>query len=306
MIDELNKYAPREGSSPIKEVLLDIAERGRSLGIILIGAQQTASEVERRIVSNSAIRVVGRLDPAEAGAPSTGSCPPPSGPGPRWPSRAPCSSRSPRSRFRSPSSSPSRPGPPGWPNAPPPARERSKPDGRPFRGAAGRQDETSRPSALLRRPAALTRTPTEERSGAMNPAHLRLAHRKDPEGPRPAGRAARRPRRDRPVAAEQQVDAVRSRATCTTPRRPRPRRSRSWSRALLALARPGRGHRHRRATTTTRGFRAYRPLMDVAGITLVGTEPRARPTAAGCQLRRPPTGGASSSRCCRSSPRATP
>jgi DNA helicase HerA-like ATPase len=67
MLDELNKYAPREGSSPIKEVLLDIAERGRSLGIILIGAQQTASEVERRIVSNSAIRIVGRLDAAEAG-----------------------------------------------------------------------------------------------------------------------------------------------------------------------------------------------------------------------------------------------
>ena len=42
MLDELNKYAPREGSSPIKDVLLDSAERGRSLGIILIGAQQTA------------------------------------------------------------------------------------------------------------------------------------------------------------------------------------------------------------------------------------------------------------------------
>ncbi|MCC7364762.1 MAG: ATP-binding protein [Dehalococcoidia bacterium] len=67
VLDELNKYAPREGSSPIKEILLDIAERGRSLGIILIGAQQTASEVERRVVSNSAIRVVGRLDSAEAG-----------------------------------------------------------------------------------------------------------------------------------------------------------------------------------------------------------------------------------------------
>lgn len=66
VLDELNKYAPREGSSPIKEILLDIAERGRSLGVILIGAQQTASEVERRIVSNSAIRVVGRLDSAEA------------------------------------------------------------------------------------------------------------------------------------------------------------------------------------------------------------------------------------------------
>jgi DNA helicase HerA-like ATPase len=66
VLDELNKYAPREGSSPIKEILLDVAERGRSLGIILIGAQQTASEVERRIISNSAIRVVGRLDAAEA------------------------------------------------------------------------------------------------------------------------------------------------------------------------------------------------------------------------------------------------
>jgi DNA helicase HerA-like ATPase len=66
MLDELNKYAPREGASPIKDVLLDIAERGRSLGIILIGAQQTASEVERRIISNSAIKVVGRLDAAEA------------------------------------------------------------------------------------------------------------------------------------------------------------------------------------------------------------------------------------------------
>ena len=67
VLDELNKYAPREGSSPIAEVLLDVAERGRSLGVILVGAQQTASEVERRIVANSSIRVVGRLDAAEAG-----------------------------------------------------------------------------------------------------------------------------------------------------------------------------------------------------------------------------------------------
>ena len=49
VLDELNKYAPREGWSPIKEVILDIAERGRSLGVILIGAQQTASEIERRV-----------------------------------------------------------------------------------------------------------------------------------------------------------------------------------------------------------------------------------------------------------------
>jgi DNA helicase HerA-like ATPase len=66
VLDELNRYAPREGWSPIKEVLLDVAERGRSLGMILIGAEQTASEVERRVIANSAFRVVGRLDSAEA------------------------------------------------------------------------------------------------------------------------------------------------------------------------------------------------------------------------------------------------
>ncbi len=66
VLDELNKYAPAEGKSPIKDVLLDIAERGRSLGVILIGAQQTASEVERRVVGNAAIRVTGRLDAAES------------------------------------------------------------------------------------------------------------------------------------------------------------------------------------------------------------------------------------------------
>jgi DNA helicase HerA-like ATPase len=66
VLDELNKYAPREGHSPIKEVLLDISERGRSLGVVLIGAQQTASEIERRVTANASFRVVGRLDAAES------------------------------------------------------------------------------------------------------------------------------------------------------------------------------------------------------------------------------------------------
>ena len=72
VLDELNKYAPREGTSPIKEILLDVAERGRSLGMILVGAQQTASEVERRVIANSSLRVAGRLDPAEAMRPEYG------------------------------------------------------------------------------------------------------------------------------------------------------------------------------------------------------------------------------------------
>ncbi|MGH8928490.1 MAG: ATP-binding protein [Acidimicrobiia bacterium] len=76
VLDELNKYAPGEGGSPIKEILLDVAERGRSLGVILIGAQQTASEVERRIIANCAIRVVGRLDPAESAREQYGFLPP--------------------------------------------------------------------------------------------------------------------------------------------------------------------------------------------------------------------------------------
>lgn len=66
VLDELNKYAPREGWSPIKEVILDIAERGRSLGVVLVGAQQTASEIERRVTANASFRVAGRLDAAEA------------------------------------------------------------------------------------------------------------------------------------------------------------------------------------------------------------------------------------------------
>ncbi len=65
VLDELNKYAPKERWSPIKEILLDIAERGRSLGVILIGAQQTASEVEKRVVANAAVKVTGRLDSSE-------------------------------------------------------------------------------------------------------------------------------------------------------------------------------------------------------------------------------------------------
>ncbi len=65
VLDELNKYAPRDSWSPIKDIILDIAERGRSLGVLLIGAQQTASEIEKRVVANSAVKVLGRVDSSE-------------------------------------------------------------------------------------------------------------------------------------------------------------------------------------------------------------------------------------------------
>jgi DNA helicase HerA-like ATPase len=72
VLDEQNKYAPRDGWSPIKDVVLDIAERGRSFGISLFGAQQTASEVARRVLANASLKVVGRLDVAEAEHPEYG------------------------------------------------------------------------------------------------------------------------------------------------------------------------------------------------------------------------------------------
>lgn len=66
VLDELNKYAPRVGTSPIKEVLVDIAARGRSLGVLLLGAQQAATDVDANITRNASIKVVGRLDAGEA------------------------------------------------------------------------------------------------------------------------------------------------------------------------------------------------------------------------------------------------
>jgi DNA helicase HerA-like ATPase len=72
VLDELNKYAPREGTSALKDMLIDIAQRGRSLGVLLVGAQQTASRVAPEVMENAAIRVAGRLDAAEAERPEYG------------------------------------------------------------------------------------------------------------------------------------------------------------------------------------------------------------------------------------------
>ena len=60
MIDELNKYAPRREKSEIASIFRDLAERGRSFRVILVGAEQTASEVDYRVVTQAATVVVGR------------------------------------------------------------------------------------------------------------------------------------------------------------------------------------------------------------------------------------------------------
>ena len=68
VLDELNKYAPAHGYSPLKDLLVDIAERGRSLGVLLIGAQQAASAVAQALPRNASLKVAGRLDASESDA----------------------------------------------------------------------------------------------------------------------------------------------------------------------------------------------------------------------------------------------
>jgi hypothetical protein len=67
VLDELNKFAPKSGHSPLSEILVDIAERGRSLGVLLWGCQQSALHIDPAIFRNAAVKVAGRLDASEAG-----------------------------------------------------------------------------------------------------------------------------------------------------------------------------------------------------------------------------------------------
>lgn len=66
-IDELNKYASNDvpKSSPILHQLLDITERGRSLGIVLFGAEQFVSDIHRRVKGNCATQAFGRTNAIE-------------------------------------------------------------------------------------------------------------------------------------------------------------------------------------------------------------------------------------------------
>lgn len=66
-IDELNKYASNDvpKSSPILHQLLDITERGRSLGIVLFGAEQFVSDIHKRVKGNCATHAFARTNGIE-------------------------------------------------------------------------------------------------------------------------------------------------------------------------------------------------------------------------------------------------
>ena len=66
-IDELNKYASSDvpKSSPILRQILDVTERGRSLGVVLFGAEQFRSAIHKRITGNCATHAYGRTNSIE-------------------------------------------------------------------------------------------------------------------------------------------------------------------------------------------------------------------------------------------------
>jgi uncharacterized protein len=69
-VDELNKYAPSDGPETyVRKMLLDIAERGRYLGMVLFSAQQFRSQVHKRVVGNAGTALYGRMDGDELATP---------------------------------------------------------------------------------------------------------------------------------------------------------------------------------------------------------------------------------------------
>ncbi len=70
-VDELNKYASTDvpKNSPILKQILDIAERGRSLGIILFSVEQFRSAIHDRVKGNCATSAYGRTNAIEVSKP---------------------------------------------------------------------------------------------------------------------------------------------------------------------------------------------------------------------------------------------
>lgn len=67
MIDELNRFAPKNSKDEVTRLLERVATEMRSQGIILLGAQQMASQVSTKVIEMSSIRVLGRTGAAELG-----------------------------------------------------------------------------------------------------------------------------------------------------------------------------------------------------------------------------------------------
>ena len=309
MIDELNKYAPREGNSPDQGGAAR-HRRARPLA---------RHHPDRRPADRQRGGAADRLQLRDQG---------------RRPAR-PGRGRPPRVRL--PAAVAAHPGDAGQAG-----HHVRLPAGDP--GAAGRRvpvpglGDPASPSARDRPPPAPPRTgrpaspfdrlpharrrrrrhrsdpppPSEPRTAGRSshevPAHLRLARRQDPQGPHPAGRAERGAgARSSASPATHEVDAVLVAGDLYDTSAPSAEAQQLVVQHPARLcARPASRSSRSPATTTTRAtLDAYRPLMGAAGITLVGS---VRPADKGgvVELRRPLDRRArSTSPCCRSCPSAT-
>lgn len=65
-VDELNKFVPSgKEYSPLKTEVIEMAARGRSVGMALCGAQQLASKVDEEVLANTSTFAVGRSHAVE-------------------------------------------------------------------------------------------------------------------------------------------------------------------------------------------------------------------------------------------------
>jgi DNA helicase HerA-like ATPase len=76
-IDELNKYASKDipKGSPILRQILEVTERGRSLGIVLFAAEQFRSNIVDRVTGNCSTHAYGRTNSIETSTKDYGSLP---------------------------------------------------------------------------------------------------------------------------------------------------------------------------------------------------------------------------------------
>ena len=291
MIDELNKYAPREGVEPDQGG----AARHRR-------ARPFAGHHPHRRAADGVARWSGGSSPTRRSrwsggwtrprraVRSTGSCRRRSAPARRWPSRARCSSRSRRSRCRWPSSSRSRRGRRGCRSR----RARRRGDercgpARPVRPARHRDRGRRRPllshAAVRPHPATPVRTrhaaghPRSRRSPLYHGRAMRFLHTADWHVGKTLKGRSRLDEQEQVlreivgIARAHEVDAVLVAGDLYDTRgahRPRPRSSstarcsgwRSDGVEVIAIA----GNHDHAATID-----AYRGFAKAAGITLVGT-----------------------------------
>lgn len=70
-VDELNKYGAKDlpAKSPILQKLLEITERGRSLGVVLFSVEQFKSAIHDRVTGNCSTHAYGRTNAIEVNKP---------------------------------------------------------------------------------------------------------------------------------------------------------------------------------------------------------------------------------------------